>query len=89
VRFDRIGLEVGSEGSFSEDIAGDDPLGATAEMRRTLTVARDGWQVRVETFMRMSCTRDSFRLKASMRAFEGSEEVCRREWDRSIKRDLV
>lgn len=89
MRFDRIGLEVGSEGRFSEDIAGDDPLSATADMRRTLTVARDGWQVRVETSMRMSCTRESFRLEASMRAFEGAEEVCRRTWDRSIKRDLV
>ena len=33
VRFDRIGLEIGSEGSYSEDIEGDDPLSATAGMR--------------------------------------------------------
>jgi putative CocE/NonD family hydrolase len=89
VRFDRIGLEVGSEGSYSEDIAGNDPLSATAEMRRTATVARDGWRVRIETFMRMSSTRETFRLEASMRAFEGDDEVCHREWDRSIKRDLL
>ena len=89
MRFDRIGLEVGSEGSFSEDIQGDDPLSATAGMRRSLTVSRDGWRVRVETSMRMSCTREAFRLEASVRAFDGDEEVCRREWDRSIPRDLV
>ena len=39
--------------------------------------------------MRMSCTREAFRLEASVRAFDGDEEVCRREWDRSIPRDLV
>ncbi|WP_428663170.1 CocE/NonD family hydrolase [Reyranella sp.] len=89
VRFDRIGLEVGNEGSFSEDIQGDDPLSATTAMRRSLTVSRDGWRVRVETSMRMSCTRETFRLEASVRAFDGDEEVCRREWDHSIPRDLV
>ncbi len=89
VRFDRIGLEVGSEGSFSEDIRGGDPLSATAGMRRNLTVSRDGWRVRVETSMRMSCTRETFRLEASVRAFDGDEEVCHRKWDHSIKRDLI
>jgi hypothetical protein len=58
-------------------------------MRRSLTVARDGWRVRVETSMLMSCTREAFRLEASVRAFEGDEEICHRTWDRSIPRDLV
>jgi len=89
VRFDRIGLEVGSEGSFSEEIQGDDPLSATTGMRRSLTVSRDGWRVRVEASMQMSCTRETFRLEASVRAFDGDEEVCSRQWDRSIPRDLV
>ena len=89
VRFDRIGLEVGAEGSFSADIRGHDPLSAAVGMRRTLTLSRDGWQVRVETSMRMSCTRETFRLEASMRAFDGDEEICRREWNPSIPRNLV
>ena len=38
---------------------------------RALTVSRDGWRVRVETSMRMSCTRETFRLQASVRAFDG------------------
>jgi hypothetical protein len=58
-------------------------------MRRTLTLFRDGWQVRVETSMRMSCTRETFLLEASMRAFDGDEEICRREWNPSIPRNLV
>jgi hypothetical protein len=89
VRFDRIGLEVGSEGSFSADIQGHDPLSATVGMRRTLTLSRDAWRVRVETSMRMSCTRETFRLEASVRAFDGDAEICRREWNRSVPRNLV
>jgi uncharacterized protein len=89
VRIDRLGLESGTEGKFAFDITDDDPLSATAEMQRTETIRRDGWQVRIETRMRLSCTHDAFLLRASLRAWEGAGEVCHREWDRSIARDLV
>ena len=89
VRIDRLGLELGTEGKFAFDITDDDPLSATAEMQRTETIRRDGWQVRIETRMRLSCTHDTFLLRASLRAWEGASEVCHREWDRSIPRDLV
>ena len=64
-------------------------LAAVAEMQRTETIQRDDWQVRIETSMRLSCTRDAFLLRASLRAWEGAREVCHREWDQSIPRDLV
>ena len=89
VRIDRIGLELGTEGKFAFDIKDDDPLSATAEMRRTETIQRDAWQVRIETSMRLSCTRDAFLLRATMRALEGSSELCHREWDQSIPRDFL
>ena len=73
VRIDRIGLELGSEGKFAVDIKDDDPLSASIEMQRTQTIRRDAWQVRIETAMRLSCTRDAFRLRASLRAWEGDE----------------
>jgi hypothetical protein len=83
------GLEAGTDWQWDEDIKGDDPLSATIAMRRTGTVARSPWRTRVETTMRMSCTRDAFRLQATLRAFEGDDEVCARAWDETIKRDLV
>jgi uncharacterized protein len=89
VRIDRLGLEVATEGKFAFDITDDDPLSATAEMQRTETIQRDAWEVRIETRMRLACTRDAFLLRASLRAWEGTSEVCHREWDRSIPRDLV
>jgi putative CocE/NonD family hydrolase len=89
VRFDRIGLEVGNEWKFSNDLRGDDPLSAVAEMSRITTIAREAWKARIEASMRMSCTRETFRLQASICAFDGATELCHRAWDESIKRDLV
>ena len=52
-------------------------------------MARDAWQVRVQTEMRLSCTRDAFLLQADLQAWEGTQEVCHRKWDRSIPRDFM
>jgi hypothetical protein len=37
----------------------------------------------------MSSTSDAFLLRGSLRAFEGANEVCRRDWDRAIPRDFL
>ena len=89
VYLDRIGLELGSESRSTFHVEGDDPLSAFAEMSMTETVARDTWRVRVETVMRLSCTKDAFLLQATLRAHEGANEVCNREWHHSIARDLM
>jgi hypothetical protein len=88
-RIDRIGLELGTESKSRLHVEEDDPLSAVAELRRTWTMSRDAWQTRVETQMRLSCTRDVFVLQGSLRAWEGANEVCCREWDRSIPRDFL
>jgi predicted acyl esterase len=88
-RIDRIGLELGAESKSRFHVEEDDPLSAVAELRRTQTMSRDAWQIRIQTQMRLSCTRKAFLLQGSLRAWEGANEVCRREWDRSIARDLL
>jgi uncharacterized protein len=88
-RIDRIGLESGSKVATRFHIEDDDPLSAVAELRRTDTKSREGWQVRIETQMRLACTRDVFLLQASLRAWEGENEVCRRDWERAIARDFL
>ena len=88
-RIDRIGLELGSTGKTTYHIEEGDPLSAVADLRRTQTMSRDAWQIRIETEMRLSSTRDSFRLQGRLRAAEGETEVCRRDWDRSIPRDCL
>src|SRR5262249_50672320 len=88
VRIDRLGLEVSSEGKYTFDLTDDDPLSANATMRRSETISRGSWQVRTETTMQLSSNRDAFVLRATLRAWEGAIEVCHREWDQSIPRDL-
>jgi uncharacterized protein len=88
-RIDRIGLELGAAYQSQFHVEEDDPLSAMVELRETQTMSRDAWQIRVETRLRLSCTRDAFLLQRSLRAWEGANEVCRREWDRSIPRDFT
>ncbi len=88
-RIDRLGLELGTHDDSKLDVEEGDPLSAVNDLRRTWTVSRDAWHIRIETQMRLSCTRDVFLLRASLRAWEGANEVCRREWDRAIPRDFL
>ncbi|HSI00546.1 MAG TPA: CocE/NonD family hydrolase [Reyranella sp.] len=90
VRWERMGgLEVGGDWRWDSHLDPDDAARASVELGRTLTLARADWRVRVETFLRMSSTRETFRLEASVRAFDGDTELCSRQWDRPIKRDLL
>ncbi len=89
VRIDRLGLELSTEGSFNCYIDDDDPLSAAVEMRQSQVISRDAWRIRIETEMKMSCNHDAFLMQATMRAFEGDIEVCRRGWDYSVPRHLT
>ncbi len=90
VRLDRIGLETETHWDFKFELADpNDPLSAVAGMRKRETVRRDTWTTKVESAMRMTCTREHFRLTASIRAFEGDKEVCQRDWDVEIPRNLI
>jgi hypothetical protein len=88
-RIDRLGLELGTHDDSKLDVEEDDPFSAVADLRRTWTMSRDAWHIRFETQMRLSCTRDVFLLRGSLRAWDGANEVCRREWDRAIPRDFL
>jgi predicted acyl esterase len=88
-RIDRIGLELGTQYKTEYHVEENDPLSAVAELHQTQTLSRNEWQIRVETRMRLSSTRDIFLLQGSLRAFEGANEVCRRDWDQSIPRDFL
>ncbi len=88
-RIDRLGLELGTRYESQFHVEENDPLSAVAELRNTQTLSRNEWQVRIETRLRLSSTADAFRLQGSLRAWEGPNEVCHRDWDRSIPRDFL
>jgi uncharacterized protein len=89
VYIDRIGIELAVESNSTFHVDEDDPLSAVAEVTRTDTVGRDTWRVRIETLTRLSCTKDAFLLRATLRVREGATEICHREWDRSIPREFT
>src|SRR5262249_29177270 len=85
----RIGLELGTESKSFYYVQEDDPLSAVAELGRTQTMSREAWQIKIETRMRLSCTRNAFLLQASLRAWEIANVLMNREWDSSIPREFI
>jgi uncharacterized protein len=84
-RIDRIDLESGTQDKTEYHVEDNGPLSA----RHTQTLSRNEWQIRVETQLRMSSTSDAFLPQGSLRAWEGANEVCRRDWKRSVPRDSM
>jgi hypothetical protein len=88
-RLEAIRLEIGHRASRRQRIDDDDPLSAVLENRHEMVLRRDGWSVRVETEVRLTATADAFRMTARLRAHDGDKEVCKRDWDEKIPRDLM
>jgi hypothetical protein len=64
-----------------------DPLSARVETLREVEYLRGDWRVRTDERMTVTCELDSFRVVASLTAFEGDEPICERSWDERIPRD--
>ena len=57
-----------------------DPLSARVETLREVEYQRGDWRVRTDERMTVTCDLDSFRVVASLTAFEGDESICERSW---------
>lgn len=66
-----------------------DPLSARVETLREVEYRRGDWRVRTDERMTVTCDLESFRVVASLTAFEGDELICERSWDERIPRDHV
>ena len=88
-RIDRIGLTLGTEGESRYHLDEGDPLSADGRAAADPDDGAGRLANRVQTEMRLSCTRDAFLLQADLKAWEGTGEVCHRKWDRSIPRDFM
>ena len=67
----------------------DDPNSGRAVMTQTCEMGRANWQVRIVTYAEMTSTPTTFELKAWLEAFEADTSICRRDWQSSIRRDLL
>ena len=81
------GLETGSEVRQRFSIHPDDPLSAEAWAGWTHTLGRGAWRIRTETWTRMTSDRECFRIEASLKAYEGEQQVFEKHWDESVARD--
>ncbi len=82
------GVEHGSINKNVYTIKENDPLSATAECFWELTVGRDTWQTKVETYSKMSSDADNFYLTHTIKAFENDQEVASNKWENTIPRDF-
>jgi putative CocE/NonD family hydrolase len=85
-RLDDIGLIHEGWGQDVHTIREGDPASAVTETRRRVAYERDGWSVRIETWMRLGGDTTAFRLEAGLEAFEDDAKVFTRSWDEVIPR---
>jgi hypothetical protein len=88
-RIEETGVEHGHAVIERFRIADGEPLSARAEVVHEVVFRSDTWAARVETRTRLSATESSFRIGADLEAFDGSECVFSRSWDRSVPRNGV
>ena len=70
-------------------IAPDDPLTYRARSQYVCYMSRGDWSIRTVATSSLCCDTDNYFLNASVVAFEGEEEVSRREWESAIPRNFT
>ncbi len=87
VRHEHTGLEVSVASQHRFGIQADDPTTAWASADCQKGYARGDWRARLETTARVDATADAFRVRATLRAWEGDDLIHEGEWDESVPRD--
>ena len=87
VRLPHNNIEMASSTTEHYTIHDDDPLSARAEYTCEYGVGRGEWQTRTQGKVIMTCSADSFFVKAELDAYEGDTRVFSRNWDLTIPRD--
>lgn len=82
-------VQYDTRGELRFSIQAHDPLSAQQHVALTSTLARAGWQVRTDVTTRLTATAHGFHVDASLRAWEGDEQVFCRNWSLDIARDHV
>lgn len=86
-RFDDSGMEMGSTSLSRFSIDDTDPLSAKAEYEWLWEYSREDWQTKTRTNTVITSDLKYFYLKAESIAWEGDEEVFRKQWDQKYLRD--
>ncbi|MEU3960664.1 CocE/NonD family hydrolase [Streptomyces buecherae] len=87
VRFDDIGLDVGSRAYERYTSVADDFTSPSGESAWTMRFRRDDWDVRVETRTELRCDEREFQVHATLDGYEGDRRVFSRSWNETVPRD--
>jgi uncharacterized protein len=82
------GLEIGSVGRENYAILPGDPLSARMETHWTETRKRGTWNVRTETYGRLTATRTHWVVWGKVEAYEGKKRIFTKEFNEQIERQL-
>lgn len=81
-------LTIWGTGRENYTIMPDDPLSAKMETHWTEGRKRGRWEVRTETYGRLTCTKTHWVVWGKIDAFEGQKKVFTKEFNEKIKRNL-
>ncbi len=82
------GLQNDAVGRENYSIMPDDPLSARMETHWTEEMKRGRWQVRTETYGRLTATKTHWVVWGKIDAFEGKKKVFTKEFNEQIERKL-
>jgi uncharacterized protein len=88
-RLNANGTELSESRREVSVIRDDDPTTAALEYRQTKGLYRPGWDIRVDTTLRMALMKDTFLLDGEVCVFEDGKEFWSRRWQRPITRKFV
>lgn len=88
-RLDDIDLTLRTVVTERYVIRPDDPLSARGEVASTVQMRRGDWRVEMRARTVLTSTGEAFRIQATLEAFESETRAFAREFDRTIRRDLV
>ena len=81
--------EMGEENVTTHRIVEGDPLSATVVCRVVVSLARPGWNTRVEAASTMTCDAERFIVTTTLDAFEDDVRVHARTYTHQFPRDGV
>ncbi|OAP60510.1 hypothetical protein AYL99_05512 [Fonsecaea erecta] len=89
VEFVAIGWHYGDTSTSIYSISPEDPLSAYAEMQFKQEYGREGLDLVIEGWCKMTATRTEFHFTARFDAFENGKRVFGRDYSSTVSRDLV
>jgi hypothetical protein len=88
-RIEDIDLTIRITRDHRSTILPDDPTSARTVTHWKRSYGRGDWQVSAESRIMLTSDRENFKVTATLDAFEGGRRIFSKNWDETVRRDLV